>query len=55
MVENILWIIVVAGGPVVLGLAIAYALVTRRRRSRAQREISEREVDRLYTDNEPKP
>lgn len=48
MFENDLWLYVVAGGPVVLAAVIAYAMLTRRRRSGAEREQSARATERLY-------
>lgn len=45
--SNTLWIQVVAGGPLILGAAIAFAMMTGRRLSRreeAQREAATREM-----------
>jgi hypothetical protein len=52
MFENSMWLFVVAGGPIVLGIAIAYALLTRRRKSMAEREASKRATERLYIETE---
>ncbi|MGX7871535.1 hypothetical protein ACVDG5_000160 [Mesorhizobium sp. ORM6] len=43
-----LWLFVVAGGPLVLVLAIIYVLFTRRRRSSAEQRESDRATERLY-------
>ncbi|WP_164783905.1 MULTISPECIES: hypothetical protein [unclassified Mesorhizobium] len=48
MFENSMWLLVVAGGPLILAILIAYALLTRRRRGPAERRESERATERLY-------
>lgn len=48
MFENSMWLLVVAGGPLVLAILIAYALLTRRRRGPAERRESKRATERLY-------
>ncbi|PSJ52672.1 hypothetical protein C7I84_26160 [Mesorhizobium ephedrae] len=45
---EMLWLFVVACGPVILGLLIAYALMTRRRRGPAERRATEEATARLY-------
>ncbi|MCP9228717.1 hypothetical protein NKJ72_10395 [Mesorhizobium sp. M0045] len=48
MSGNSLWLLVVAGGPLLLAVLIAYALLTQRRRGPAERRESERATERLY-------
>ncbi|MGX9115311.1 hypothetical protein ACWTU6_01245 [Mesorhizobium sp. BHbsci] len=48
MFENSMWLLVVAGGPLILAILIAYALLTRRRRGPAERRESARATERLY-------
>jgi hypothetical protein len=48
MFENIMWLIVVAGGPLLLAILIAYALLTWRHRGPAERRESDRATKRLY-------
>ncbi|MER8582604.1 hypothetical protein NKG95_28530 [Mesorhizobium sp. M1423] len=48
MFETSLWLLVVAGGPLLLAILIAYALLTQRRRGPAERSESERATERLY-------
>ncbi|RVB79126.1 MULTISPECIES: hypothetical protein [unclassified Mesorhizobium] len=48
MFENNMWLIVVAGGPLLLAILIAYALITRRDRGPAERRESDRATERLY-------
>jgi hypothetical protein len=50
MFENSFWLFVVAGGPIILAVIIAYALLTRRRRGLAERKESERATRTLYND-----
>lgn len=45
---EILWLLAVAGGPVVLGVAIAYAWVRRRRLSRRERQERDKATKELY-------
>lgn len=47
-----LWLLVVMGGPLVIGVAIAYALLTRRRRSPAEALAQRRATRRLYEEEE---
>ncbi|PBC07676.1 hypothetical protein [Mesorhizobium sp. WSM3859] len=48
MSGTVLWFIVVAGGPLILLLAIIYVLATRRSRGPAEQRESDRAVERLY-------
>lgn len=50
MFENGLWFFVVAGGPIILALALAYALLRRRRRTLAERREWDRKTEELYRD-----
>lgn len=50
MFENSMWLIVVAGGPLLLAILLAYALLTWRRRGPAERRESDRATERLYRD-----
>jgi hypothetical protein len=52
MFENSMWLLVVAGGPIILGGIIAYAMMSHRRRTRAEQRAAERAVDRLYRQND---
>lgn len=47
MTEN-LWLIVVAGGPLLIAVLIAFALLRRRTVSRAEHAATERATARLY-------
>ena len=51
MFENSMWLLVVAGGPIILGAIIAYAMITRRRRERFEQRAADRAVDRLYRED----
>ena len=51
MFENGMWLFVVAGGPLIIAILIAYALLTRRRRGPAERRESARATERLYRQN----
>lgn len=46
--SDILWFLVVAGGPVLLALVIAYALIRQRRLRQSEFKNQARAVDRLY-------
>jgi hypothetical protein len=48
MLGNSLWLVIIAGGPVILGAIIAYALLTRRNIGPAERRESAAATDRLY-------
>lgn len=43
-----LWLLVVLGGPIILGAIIAYALLRRRRLSRAERSMQKEATERVY-------
>lgn len=47
MTEN-LWLILVAGGPAVIAVALAFALFRRRKRSPTERAATERATAKLY-------
>jgi hypothetical protein len=48
MFENSMWLFVVAGGPAILAGVIAYALLTRRRRGRAEQKATKQSTERGY-------
>jgi hypothetical protein len=45
---TVLWLMVVAGGPILLALAIIYAISRKRRLSRSEKAAQTESVDRLY-------
>jgi hypothetical protein len=45
---EVLWLILVAMGPVLIAALLAYALITRRRPGPATRKARKRETERLY-------
>jgi hypothetical protein len=51
MFENSMWLFAVAGGPIILALVVAYALLTRRRRGQAERRESDRATRNVYRDH----
>ncbi|RWK41437.1 hypothetical protein [Mesorhizobium sp.] len=55
MFENTMWLIVVAGGPLLLAILLAYALLTWRRRGPAERRESKRATERLYREENDRP
>ncbi|RWO52767.1 MAG: hypothetical protein E5Y10_29625 [Mesorhizobium sp.] len=55
MFENSMWLIVVAGGPLLLAIVLAYALLTWRRREPAERRESDRATERLYREENDRP
>jgi hypothetical protein len=55
MFENSMWLIVVAGGPLLLAILIAYALLTWRHRGPAERRESDRATERLYREEKDRP
>lgn len=55
MFENSMWLIVVAGGPLLLAILLAYALLTRRPRGPAERRESDRATERLYREENDRP
>ena len=52
MFENSMWLLVVAGGPIVLAIAIGYALLNRRRLGAAERRERDQATRRLYRDKD---
>jgi hypothetical protein len=48
-----LWLLVVMGGPLVIGAVVAYALLTRRNRSVGEQVAQRRATRRLYEEPEP--
>ncbi len=46
--SEILWLMMVAGGPTLLALAIAYALIRQRRLRSSEQERRAKGVDDLY-------
>lgn len=48
MIENGFWLLVVAGGPLVIAILLAYALFTRRRLSPGERRKAHDATERLY-------
>jgi len=48
MFESFMWLIVVAGGPLLLVVLMAYVVVTRRHLGPAERRESDRATDQLY-------
>ncbi len=52
MTEN-LWLLVVAGGPVLIAVLIAVALLQRRKRTPAERAATDRATADLYKPEEP--
>lgn len=47
------WLLVTAGGPLILAIIFAYVLIRRRKLSRAEFEAGERETRRLYEERDP--
>jgi len=53
--SNFLWLLTVAGGPIILGIAVIYA-VMRRRRLKASEKLRQHEgTERLYQDDPTMP
>lgn len=50
MFENNLWLVIVAGGPLLLAVLIAWALLTKRRRGPAERREQDRATREVYKD-----
>jgi len=46
--STFLWLLVLAGGPLLLAIAIIYALLTRRRLSREEKEAQINATEHLY-------
>lgn len=49
---TMLWMVAVAGGPVLLGLAIAYGLIRWRKRTPAEKAEAERGTHEVYDKEE---
>lgn len=45
---DLMWLIVVAGGPLLLGGVIAYALLRQRKLSGREKQEQTRQVEKLY-------
>jgi hypothetical protein len=52
---DILWIVLVAGGPILLGALMAYVLLTRRRLRGSERNAQRAATERLYREQSPGP
>jgi hypothetical protein len=50
MFENSLWLLIVAGGPLLLAILLAWALLTRRRAGPAERRERDRATRETYRD-----
>jgi hypothetical protein len=50
MLENALWLLIVAGGLLLLATLLAWALITRRRPGPAERREQDRATRELYRD-----
>jgi hypothetical protein len=50
MFENTMWLVIVAGGPLLLAILIAWALLTRRRLGPAERRERDRATRENYRD-----
>jgi hypothetical protein len=50
MFENALWLVIVAGGPLLLAILFAWALLTRRRRGPAEQREQDRATREVYRD-----
>ena len=46
--SEIMWLLVAAGGPLLLAIIFAYVLIRRRKLTRAEFEAGERETRRIY-------
>lgn len=46
--SEIMWLFVAAGGPLLLAIILAYVLIRRRKLTRAEFDVGERETRRLY-------
>ena len=47
------WLLVIVGGPALIGILFVWAMLRNRRRSRAQVEEGERETRKVYDDQPP--
>jgi len=50
MVENALWLLIVAGGPLLLAVLFAWVLLTRRRLGPAEKREQDRATREVYRD-----
>jgi len=50
-----LWLLVVAGGPIVIAIVVAYALMTRRSRTVGEKAAARQATRRLYEEDETAP
>jgi hypothetical protein len=50
MFENSMWLLIVAGGPLLLAVVFAWALLTRRRRGPAEQREQDRATREGYRD-----
>jgi hypothetical protein len=53
--SNFLWLLIVAGGPLLLALVMAFALIRRRRAGPAERQARQAATRRLYDEDEHSP
>lgn len=51
MIENLLWLLVVAGGPLLLAAVLGYAHVRRRALSRSEQRLRDQATRRLYEED----
>lgn len=50
--ENVLWMLAIAGGPIILGCVLSYAMLNRRRLSPREEEARHRAIKNLYHTSE---
>lgn len=50
--EYYLWLLVLVGGPIVIGVVVAYTLMTRRKRTPGEKIAQDRATRHLYEDGE---
>ena len=55
MMEEFSWVLVVVGGPLLLGIVIAFALLRRRRLTPDERRAQHRAIEREYGDGLKRP
>lgn len=53
MFENVSWLMIVAGGPLVIAIAYLFVMSRRRRLTQGERAAQHRAVDRLQHDERP--
>jgi hypothetical protein len=49
---NYLWLLVVAGGPALIALAIAYAMIRNRRLTPREKQAQHQAVERMYHEDD---